>query len=248
MSINDLNEQRQWYDNWHSSGPHELPVETLKQAMRLFALEAELRQHDYRRPLIIGCGTGDELRLTDAPSIVAFDLSRTAVHNARTLVPSACYLQADGMRLPFSDNTFDLALSSEVLEHILQPEKMLAEVARVLQPGGKLVISTPNWRSFFGLARWMGETLLRRPFTSDDQPVDRWATPSSLTALLHSARFAVISQRGAWYFPPTGVGMRRLPDHTMAALFKRLLPAERRLQRVAPGLGHLLIVTAQLTV
>lgn len=243
--MTELNEQRHWYEDWHGKDRSGLPVETMKQSMRLFSLHSALRQIDYVHPLIIGCGQGDELSLVNATSIVAFDLSRKAVTNARRMAPPNYYLQADGMHLPFGDHLFDLVIASEVIEHILVPETMLSEIGRVLRPSGVLVLTTPNWISFFGLARWAGEILLRRPFTSDDQPVDRWRTPASLARLLYAAGFDVIGRRGAWYFPPTGVGMRRLPDRTMAAIFRQMLFAERWLQRALPGMGHMQIVTAR---
>lgn len=240
----DLNEQREWYEGWHSKGRSGLPVEDLKQAMRLFSLDAALRQINSTRPLIIGCGQGDELRLLSA-SAVAFDLSRMAVRSAREIAPANSYLQADGMNLPFGDHVFDLVIASEVIEHILQPEKLLAEIRRVLRPHGTVVLTTPNWISLFGLARWAGETLLRRPLTSDNQPVDRWTAPAALVNLLRAADFEVVGRRGAWYFPPTGVRMRRLPDRPMAALFRRMLFVERWLQTALPGMGHMQIVIAR---
>lgn len=241
----DLNDQRAWYEGWHSRDRSGLPVEDLKQAMRMFSLHSALCQITYTHPLVIGCGQGDELRFLNATSIVAFDLSRMAVINAREMAPANVYLQADGMNLPFGDHMFDLVIASEVIEHILKPEILLAEVRRVLRPRGTVVLTTPNWISFFGMARLIGETLLRRPFTSDDQPIDRWTTPTLLSDLLHAAGFAVIGRRGAWYFPPTGVGMRRLPDRPIAALFRRMLFVERWLQKALPGMGHMQIVAAR---
>ena len=84
--------------------------------------------------------------------LVAFDLSFTAVKKAQDFLPNKGYLQADGMQLPFADNSFDLVLSSEVIEHILEPEHFVQEIARVLKPDGYLLLTTPNWNSFF----WLG--------------------------------------------------------------------------------------------
>ncbi len=50
----------------------------------------------------------------------------------------------DAVRLPFKDTTFDLVIATEVIEHVLYPGRMLDEVRRVLRPGGRLLISTPN--------------------------------------------------------------------------------------------------------
>ena len=52
--------------------------------------------------------------------------------------------QADGLHLPFGTARFDLAICSEVLEHVPDPGQAVAEAARVLKPGGHLVVSVPR--------------------------------------------------------------------------------------------------------
>jgi SAM-dependent methyltransferase len=52
--------------------------------------------------------------------------------------------RADLAALPFHDGTFDIAISSHVAEHLTQPERVFAELSRVLKPGGRLLILTPN--------------------------------------------------------------------------------------------------------
>lgn len=240
-----LKDQRNWYEDWHSASKPELPVEALKQAMRLRAIAQVLDRISFARVLVIGCGQGDELRLLNDAHVTAFDLSMSAATHARSLVGQNDYLQSDGMHLPFRSGSFDLVISSEVIEHVLEPSKMMGEVARVLVPGGHLLITTPNWQSLFGFARWIGEKILRRPVTSDDQPVDNWATPNRLAHLFNANGFSVVQRRGAWYFPPTGVGLRRLPDPPMAWVFERLLFLEYYSQAALPGWGHLLVLAGQ---
>ena len=53
---------------------------------------------------------------------------------------------ANAKSLPFRDASFDRAFSVEMMEHVFRPDReaVLAEIARVLKPGGRLAISTPN--------------------------------------------------------------------------------------------------------
>jgi ubiquinone/menaquinone biosynthesis C-methylase UbiE len=51
---------------------------------------------------------------------------------------------ASGLHLPFHDGSFDTAVSFQVLEHVPQPARMLAEITRVLRPGGVLVLTAPH--------------------------------------------------------------------------------------------------------
>jgi SAM-dependent methyltransferase len=49
--------------------------------------------------------------------------------------------------LPYEDGAFDVAISKSVIEHLADPRLYLSEVRRVLAPGGRLVLLTPDWRS-----------------------------------------------------------------------------------------------------
>jgi len=49
----------------------------------------------------------------------------------------------DGRRLPFADESFQTVLSAEVLEHVMSPSALLQEMARVLKPGGRLLVTVP---------------------------------------------------------------------------------------------------------
>ena len=54
-------------------------------------------------------------------------------------------VRADLLALPFPDNYFDVVMASEVLEHIPDDERAMAEIARVVRPGGRVAVTVPRW-------------------------------------------------------------------------------------------------------
>lgn len=97
--------------------------------------------------LDIACGTGYGLALLKetAKHITGVDVDIEAAREARSECDErAAVLLGDGLRLPFDDQCFDVVTSFETLEHLHSRSEFLAELRRVLRPGGKLVISTPN--------------------------------------------------------------------------------------------------------
>ena len=82
------------------------------------------------------------------------DASAAMVALARERVPNARLEVAPLEALPFADASFDLAVATGVLEYADDLEAGLAELARVVRPGGRAIVSLPNW--------WSGSALLRR--------------------------------------------------------------------------------------
>lgn len=75
--------------------------------------------------------------------------------------------RADGAALPFANASFDVVFCRAVLEHVEHPERVFAEVGRVLRPGGHFVFMTPNYYDIVSLAsaaipnRWHGKIVKR---------------------------------------------------------------------------------------
>ena len=98
------------------------------------------------RPLLdLGCGFGEFGGVFfDEPADVGLDIKRVDLRIARERGPYRHLVQADGQRLPFGDGVFASVLSVSVLEHIDDVQQVIAEVWRVLRPGGVFVFTTPS--------------------------------------------------------------------------------------------------------
>jgi ubiquinone/menaquinone biosynthesis C-methylase UbiE len=91
------------------------------------------------RTLDLGCGTGRNLPwLPEGARTVGVDPSRHALHRARRRAPTVPLVIASAEALPFRDGTFDTVLSGLVFCSVENPARGLAEVRRVLRPGGAL--------------------------------------------------------------------------------------------------------------
>ncbi len=109
------------------------------------------------RILEVGCGQGwvaEEIlrRLTDA-TYTGVDIREDAVAFARDLVPTATFLVGDAQNLDFDDGEFDLIVCAEVLEHVSDPAKALAEMKRVSTGTGVYSVPHEPWFWLANLAR-----------------------------------------------------------------------------------------------
>lgn len=97
------------------------------------------------RALDVGCGVGQVVnRLTQAGiEAHGVDISAPNIAKARQF-SERCQLY-DGRRLPFPDGHFDSVGALNVLEHVDEPEAFIADLVRVAKPGGKVVLSSPNF-------------------------------------------------------------------------------------------------------
>src|SRR5262249_58323037 len=107
-----------------------------------------------------GCGLlpGD-LRRRCVPAVGIEPNPALAIDAVRR-TPPLPVARMSGDRLGFADRTFDLVLSFDVFEHIADSDAHLAEVRRVLRPGGAYALQTPNkWtNSVFETIRWRSFT------------------------------------------------------------------------------------------
>jgi SAM-dependent methyltransferase len=102
------------------------------------------------RALDVGCGVGQVVaRLTEAGfEAWGVDVSEPNISRASKF-SQRCQLY-DGRKLPFPDRHFASVGALNVLEHVDEPEAFITELARVTEPGGRMVLSSPNFFRVFG--------------------------------------------------------------------------------------------------
>jgi ubiquinone/menaquinone biosynthesis C-methylase UbiE len=105
------------------------------------------------RGLDVGCGLGDEVRaiaaeVGDRGLAVGIDASRTLIREAGSRTESgtpALFAVGDGHAMPFPDDTFSGARAERTLQHVANPQDVIAEMARVVESGGRLAVIEPDW-------------------------------------------------------------------------------------------------------
>jgi SAM-dependent methyltransferase len=93
------------------------------------------------RTLDVGCGSSRIL--LDLPDAVGLDIRINKLRFMRRL--GARGLGGSAFALPFADASFDCVISSELIEHLPADPRLFAEMRRVLRPGGRLIVGTPDY-------------------------------------------------------------------------------------------------------
>lgn len=158
---------------------------------RIFDL-AGVRNFDRLSVLDVGCGAGPGLRYLAGHGalVLGLDHSRYALKTALELSPSAGVALNDSSRgLPCASQSVGLVLLSELVEHVEDARPLYAECYRVLRPGGRIVVTTPNlWD-----VRRVLSPLRGRKWSGDmDSTHVNLYTPTRLAAELRQAGFAKV--------------------------------------------------------
>jgi SAM-dependent methyltransferase len=161
----------------------------------------------------VGCGDGSALavaaRQNPAHRFAGIDWSSDALRRARGLGLTVLRAGVDAPGLPLADGVAEVVIMSELIEHLVDPDGAVAEVRRVLRPGGSLLLSTPNLAAWynrgllaFGFQPVFSEVSLRGVFGRPGSVVAghlRLFTHRALAEFLTASGFRCVTVTGARY-------------------------------------------------
>jgi len=171
--------------------------------------------------LEVGCGTGLLLErfACFARSAKGIDLSPGMLDRARAR--GLDVLEGSATSLPFPDEQFDVACSFKVLAHVRDIRVALAEMTRVVRPGGHVIAEFYNPMSFRGLAKRLGPAGAISDATDESAVYTRFDAPWEVPALM-PANTRLVASRGVRIVTPFAGALR-------APLVGRALRAAERL-------------------
>ncbi len=145
--------------------------------------------HRPGKTLDVGCGSSRIMQ--SLPEAVGVDVSRPKL---RYITARGCRaLEASVFALPFPDGAFEEVIFSQVIEHIPVKPQCMAEIRRVLRPGGRLIIGTPDYRRIFWIIlEWFYDKL--RPHAYAHEHISHYSL-SSMRRLLEENGFKHVKSR-----------------------------------------------------
>lgn len=138
LSIKEFTKAAKVYDSGHA-GIYEMCKDDYPPVLE------ELKDYPFRELLDVGCGTGPmiELLLKEFPEnhYTGVDLTPQMIKVAQDKkLSNTKFLVGDSENLPFNENTFDVLVCTNSFHHYPHPQTFVAEAARVLKTGGRLVL------------------------------------------------------------------------------------------------------------
>jgi ubiquinone/menaquinone biosynthesis C-methylase UbiE len=197
-----------------------------------------------KRILEVACGRGGFAHVLAARGALMFgaDFSEQALEIAKSRQISGIrthleLTQADAENLPNANQSFDVVVSCETIEHLPNPTKALREMARVCREDGVLYLTTPNYFNAMGLYYIYARLRGRRATPGSDQPFDRVFLFPQIRRMLRKAGWKIVCSDGTVHQLPI------LPGHNPIPL--PAAESNRSIRRLLSPLAFHYFVTAQ---
>ncbi len=216
---------------------------------RRFEMVRRWAELEGKRVLDVGCGVGmyTAAFLRETSHVFGVEVEHERAVEARERATGVS--QAVGERLPFPDETFDVVFSHEVLEHVDDDRACVAEMVRVVRPGGHIVVFVPNrlypfethgifWRGRYRFGNVPLVNWLPAPLRDRLAPHVRAYTARGLRRLFDGLPVHIVHH--AVIFPGYDNLVARAP--ALGRILRTVTYALERTPLRAFGLSHLLVV------
>ncbi|MDB5194414.1 MAG: Methyltransferase type 11 [Parcubacteria group bacterium] len=158
---------------------------------KIFALLGDVSG---KRILDVGCAGGyfgEEVKKKGDCEFIGIDISEKSVAEAKTKIDGAFVVDIQSEKTNFPNDHFDAIIFSEVIEHLLFPEKALEELKRIMKKDGVLIITTPNLLVFSNRVRMLFGKFEYKDFTYFERGHIHFFTVASLRKLLKEEGFMI---------------------------------------------------------
>jgi SAM-dependent methyltransferase len=219
------------YDNWHERVFNGAPEHEDASSPWYELVREYLGAVAGLRILEVACGRGGFVKelARNGAYATGCDFSLTALRVGQGKLRAqgngivAALVQGDVQELPFADESFDVVVSCETIEHVPGVQKALREMWRVARPGAKLLLTTPNYANLMGLYDLYAR--VRHPGRRDDQPFDRRQWFRQIRGHVSEAGWTILRSDGTVHQLPIVPGRNpiELPFIESSRMLRRLL-------------------------
>ena len=201
MKRNNLSYYDQWATEWWKEGATVAPLNRLN-PLRFQFFDRYIQDWHSLNVLDVGCGGGFtcEFLASRGAQVTGVDQSAACVQAASQHADKANlkinYKQAQAEQLPFEKASFDAVVCVDVLEHVEDLPQTIAEIGRVLKPGGWFCFDTINrtWQSKLVMIWLLENTLRQIPRGVHDW--QKFITPTELSTLLEQQQMTLHALSG----------------------------------------------------
>lgn len=246
-------EIRQFFDEMSIGRDIKLqdPILKYEQEMRQRAVIELLNPTKDDFILDVGCGNARDVLAFAMKGVkcIGIDFSSGMINEGKKDInkiglKNIDFIVGSGTNLPFKDESFDKISCSEVIEHIPNYEDAIAEISRVLKKGGVLLITTPNWRSLYGITRKLLDfirSVLRKKSTHS-HPYDEWKTQKEVINALEVHGMVINKKVGICFIP--GHLTYMFPPILKRLVVKLSFSIENKVRDTLTGKGYNIGVSA----
>ena len=207
----DMSDSRQAYDAWHAqvSGADALDTPWHRLVQEVLEIDRDVRG---RHVLEIACGRGEfaawcashgrpALMLAADFSMQAVRLARSRVSAGGSALAALRFMQSDAQAIAVPSGRLDTVICCETIEHVPDPRAAIAELARVLRPGGRLFLTTPNYLGPMGAYRGYLRLTGRR-YSEEGQPINHFLIAASVRRWVRRSGLRIVHTQSTGHYLP----------------------------------------------